>query len=89
MWDRWRITRNTTSFGAPGRNRTCDTRFRKPLLDPWADDLGVLSRAIPSARPCVPRRLRELAQAVASPVRPPCTRTNVPRGGLLVSPVQS
>src|SRR5439155_5875316 len=26
--------RNTTSHGAPGRNRTCDTRFRKPLLYP-------------------------------------------------------
>src|SRR5687768_18417248 len=28
------ITRNTTASGAPGRNRTCDTRFRKPLLYP-------------------------------------------------------
>jgi hypothetical protein len=28
------ITRNTTGSGAPGRNRTCDTRFRKPLLYP-------------------------------------------------------
>src|SRR5439155_1442290 len=26
------ITRNTTLLGAPGRNRTSDTRFRKPLL---------------------------------------------------------
>jgi hypothetical protein len=29
-----RITRNTTNVGAPGRNRTSDTRFRKPLLYP-------------------------------------------------------
>ncbi len=28
------ITRSTTSLGAPGRNRTCDTRFRKPVLYP-------------------------------------------------------
>jgi hypothetical protein len=28
------ITRNTTRDRAPGRNRTCDTRFRKPLLSP-------------------------------------------------------
>jgi hypothetical protein len=29
-----RITRNMTSHSAPGRNRTSDTRFRKPLLYP-------------------------------------------------------
>src|SRR5437867_3473904 len=36
MWDRGAEPshRNTTKIGAPGRNRTCDTRFRKPLLYP-------------------------------------------------------
>src|ERR1043166_11407 len=28
------ITRNTTHKSAPGRNRTSDTRFRKPVLYP-------------------------------------------------------
>src|SRR5919204_73490 len=28
------MTRNTTASRGPGRNRTCDTRFRKPLLYP-------------------------------------------------------
>jgi hypothetical protein len=33
MWDkRAELShRNTTKIGAPGRNRTCDTRFRNPL----------------------------------------------------------
>ena len=35
-----------THIGAPGRNRTCDTRFRKPVLYPlsyegrWAEGRG-------------------------------------------------
>jgi hypothetical protein len=45
------ITRNTTRIGAPGRNRTCDTRFRKPLLSPlsyeglgWSEYLRLVMR---------------------------------------------
>ena len=41
------ITRNTTKFGAPGRNRTCDTRFRKRRwnapLRPCAASIRILS----------------------------------------------
>src|SRR5947207_9499451 len=43
--------------GAPGRNRTCDTRFRKPLLYPlsyegegWRNDGGKLAVRPPASR---------------------------------------
>ena len=34
------ITRNFTRFGAPGMIRTCDTRFRKPMLYPLSYEGG-------------------------------------------------
>ena len=36
MWDRGAELSQSVAhrFGAPGRNRTCDTRFRKPVLYP-------------------------------------------------------
>jgi hypothetical protein len=32
-------------LGAPGRNRTCDSRFRKPLLYPLSYEGGLCRKA--------------------------------------------
>jgi hypothetical protein len=32
-------------IGAPGRNRTCDTRFRKPVLYPLSYEGGLVRKA--------------------------------------------
>ena len=42
------------ALGAPGRNRTCDTRFRKPLLYPLSYE-GVGTRSGPASGVSVPR----------------------------------
>src|SRR5205823_11525490 len=50
MWDRGAEPSQASGlwFCAPGRNRTCDTRFRKPLLYPLSYEGRGLAPIVPS-----------------------------------------
>jgi hypothetical protein len=65
-----RMSRNTTWLGAPGRNRTCDSRFRKsiqPRLPTCENTLkGASDQAIPSLEhPSLP----DVSRSFAGPPR--------------------
>jgi hypothetical protein len=44
----WSGTDCADQLGAPGRNRTCDTRFRKPLLYPLSYEGVTIQATFPA-----------------------------------------